>query len=157
MELNYEFVQGTRRDSKLVWIQSENNLYSKKVTRGGKVEYICYQNTLAKSGKKGEKTEKICDKAGNCEENCCHSENNSRKFDDKKMQEPDCTARVLIDSNGLCSRNFVNHTVHKNHELLFKDMVSRKAIVDNCMALKKMSISSENISSRELFTREIAT
>lgn len=44
--LTFEETAGRRRGSKLVWVFEEKNLYIFKEERGGRKEYLCYQNKI---------------------------------------------------------------------------------------------------------------
>lgn len=77
-------------------------------------------------------------------------------FKSNPKDHPDCKARVTINAGAKCSRNSLRHTEHTNHDIEFKDLETRNTIIENCISLNKMTISSANISARELFTREVA-
>lgn len=45
--------------------------------------------------------------------------------------EPTCTARVLLDENGVLSRNHIAHSTHHDHERIRLDMCTANDIKSN--------------------------
>lgn len=83
--MDYEIVKGNRLNSRLLWVPSEQNLYSFKVERCGRREYICYNDTLSAPKKKTD-----------------------------NQEHPKCTARVYL-TNGILTRNRIAHSQHNSH------------------------------------------
>lgn len=78
--------------------------------------------------------------------------NSNRKVDRKK-----CTARRFINSKGQISKSAISHTNHDNHELIYKDLITRKSIVDTCVGVQNLlGDISVKVSVGDIFTREIA-
>lgn len=69
-----------------------------------------------------------------------------------------CTSRVLVDPKTCsCVQKQVAHSIHPNHELILKDLISRNQIVDDVITLRDLC---ENLSIDvpvgDIFTRELA-
>lgn len=69
-----------------------------------------------------------------------------------------CTSRLSVDRSTLiATRKKIPHSHHENHELLYKDLLSRTNIVNDCVQLKKLCEGlSMNIRAHDVFTRELA-
>lgn len=68
-----------------------------------------------------------------------------------------CTARMTLYENGILKKNQKPHSLHENHECYFKDLGTRKNIMDKCKMAKEMFPDSTNkISSQFIFNREMA-
>lgn len=124
--LKYELVSGFRRNSQLIWIPEDKHLYVKK-----------------KVQKKSRKAFYVC--------------YNSIMFKNKicKTEYIKCLAGIAIDCDSVCARNSVKHTNHINHELLYKDFISRKNIINACITPSTLNNGIE-ISARAVFTKEIS-
>lgn len=68
-----------------------------------------------------------------------------------------CSARRLIDSNGVVTTNALPHSHHPDHESIYKDMKSRSGIIESCIqaatVLGDLHIS---VPTQQIFTRELA-
>lgn len=129
--MEYQLVDGFREKSSLLYVPEEKNLYVLKVQRDANdensKEYICYQTILFAPKKKNQN-------------------NNNNKVE--------YTARVKMQSNGLCVRN-MPHTCHNNHEDILQDMrksneMKRKAKILN----RNFPLQAHRISTREIFQSE---
>lgn len=109
--MEYEYVQGFRRTSNLVWLPIEKLLYAKHDNRNGKAEFVCYQKVLQNNKNQNNKKKR---------------KNNTENKENEEILK--CTAKVLIDSDGRCVRNKIAHTCHDNHELIYKDMISKNKV-----------------------------
>lgn len=69
-----------------------------------------------------------------------------------------CGARCTFDvKTGECWRNDVLHSVHRNHELIYHDLLSLNAMKDHCRYLaKNFPISAHKIPIKEIFLAEMA-
>lgn len=141
--MEFEVIKGLRRNSKVVWTPEEKYLYARQCERSGKTEYICYQKILydqyivKKNAEKMEKNNKKKSKKN--KKNKKKSKKNKSK-EEKKDKVLNCTARVKIDKmETVCSRNNVSHSRHHNHENIYKEMVSKNAIIDKCIEFKKVT------------------
>lgn len=127
-KLDYEFLTGQRRNGRLVYVRKYKCLYVKKKKLKSGIHYICYQTILAKNMKKN-----------------------------VKKTIPRCTSRVKIDNHGICTHLNIPHSVHDSHELLYKDMKSKNNFIDDVEAIsKRLEDLSTQVSSQDLFTRELA-
>lgn len=125
--LTYEKIRGHRVDTYLYWIPQEKCLYVKKEERAGNIECICYQTILA---------------------------NPRRNGHDEVIK---CTARRIIDSQNQVSCNGVPHSNHCNHEMIYKDLITRANISDACYGVKNLCGNIPvKVSVGDIFTREIA-
>lgn len=120
-------MRGHRMDSELLYVISEKHLYVKKDIRNARRIFICYQTIL--SARKSIMAE----------------------------HHPKCTARVSIDGNGICTKNPLPHTQHKNHEQIYFDLATSNAVKDGCIFIKeKFPEQSHKISEKAIFFRELA-
>lgn len=127
-KLTVEKIRGHRTDTFLFWIPEEKYLYAKKEERSGKIECICYQSILT----------------------------NPKKARSEQIVK--CTARRIIDSQDQVTSNGIPHSIHSNHELIYKDLISRKNIADTCIGIKNLlGDIPVKVSVGDIFTREIAT
>lgn len=70
---------------------------------------------------------------------------------------PNCKARIIIDSNGKCSKNKIAHTHHEHHEEIYKDLAILNSIKEKCRFLgENFPTSSHKITEKEVFLAEIA-
>lgn len=114
----------------------EKNLYVTQARRNGKEEYICYQKILCKTQNK-KKSKK----------------NKKRRY----SSSIPCTARIIIDGNGKCKRNKVIHSNHDNHELIYKDFVTKNNIIDRSIAIKNVLEGlPADVPIHDVFTHELA-
>lgn len=69
-----------------------------------------------------------------------------------------CTKRILYDPKTTdCTDKQIAHSLHPNHELIVKDLLSRNKILDDIVAMKDMCQDlSINVPANDIFTREIA-
>lgn len=75
----------------------------------------------------------------------------------KNPMELNCTARVKLTANKICTRNKIAHSNHDNHEIHFRDLESLNAIKKNCRLLQKMiPITAHKVPAKELFLQEMA-
>lgn len=69
---------------------------------------------------------------------------------------PKCTARVQIDSEGICKEKS-EHSIHVDHELIYKDMKTKNNFLDEIVSLnQKLKDIPVNVSNADIFTREMA-
>lgn len=124
--LKYELISGFRRNSQLIWISEDKHLYvKKKVQRRSRKAFYVCYNNILFKNKIS------------------------------KSEYQKCTAGVNIDCEDMCTRNSIKHTNHINHELLYKDFISRKNIINACTAPGTAEYGIE-LSARVIFTKEIA-
>lgn len=111
----------------LLYLEEEKHLFVRKSGDNGEQIFICYQSILAKSNKK------------------------------KEAAQPNCTARVKLTANGICTRNKIGHTNHENHEIHFHDLEILNAVKENCRTLQNIiPITAHKVSVKEVFLQEIA-
>lgn len=92
-------------------------------------DYVCYQTILRKNTKNNAKEEIRA-----------------------------CTSRVKIGKHGECKSKTIPHSIHANHELIFKDFKSKNNIIDDVVTLsKQLKNLSTQVSTLDVFTRELAT
>lgn len=72
--------------------------------------------------------------------------------------ETECTSRLKRTTNGICFRNFLTHTAHKNHEIIYKDLMSKHKIVSDSVQFDKLCEGlAMKVPVNDFFTRELAT
>lgn len=126
--LDHVFLAGQRRNGKLLYVRKLKCLYVKKQKSKKATDYICYQTILRKNMKKN-----------------------------SKNKVPACTSRVKVDNHGRCTRKRISHTMHENHEKLYKDMISKNNFLDDVVTLSnQLAGLSTEVSSQDIFTRELA-
>lgn len=68
-----------------------------------------------------------------------------------------CSARRMIDANGIITAGVVPHSIHSNHESIYKDLKSRSDVINACSAaasaLEDLHVTVPN---QQIFTRELA-
>lgn len=68
-----------------------------------------------------------------------------------------CTARVTLHSNGIISSNSIPHTIHKNHECQFNNLMAKENIMNKCVLARQLFPDSANkISNQFIYNREIS-
>lgn len=128
-KMDYRFIKGYSGGN-LLYLENEKHLFVRKDTQKGDEVYICYHSILSKN-RKNKKT--------------------------NKPVEPNCTARVKISPDKICTRNKIAHTKHENHEIHFRDLESLNEMKKNCRLLKKIiPITSHKVSAKEIFLQEMA-
>lgn len=71
--------------------------------------------------------------------------------------QPKCSARVILDKNGIVTRNRIAHSKHKNHEQIHADMKSTETIENNIITLRDdFPEVAEKISVDAIYAKEIA-
>lgn len=126
--LGYEFLTGERRDGQLLYVPLQKCLFVKKSTTKNWTDYICYQTILVKNKK-----------------------TNANKT------IPCCTSRVQINSSGICTAKTKAHEQHENHELIYRDMKSKNAYIDQVIHIgEHLDDLPIEVSNRDLFTRELS-
>lgn len=74
-----------------------------------------------------------------------------------KIDHLNCTARVKLDENKICTRNKIVHTKHESHEIHYRDLETLNAIKENCRMLQKIiPITAHKVSAKEIFLQEMA-
>lgn len=148
--MEFEYIEGLRRNAKVVWVPRERHLYVRNVKRGGNIEYICYQKVLCNQNITERK-----DKNNNDESIGKHER--KKKKNNKREIVLKCNARVIVDGNEKYTRNKIEHTFHENHEHIYKDMVSKNKIIDRCVAHKKVTEGlAVKVPTHDFFTLELA-
>lgn len=113
--------------------------------KGGNLLYLREEKHLfvRKSGENGEETF------------ICYQSVLSKSS--KNLSQPNCTARVKLNGEKICSRNKIAHTNHENHEILFRDFQTLNTVRKNCKTLQKIiPITAHKISVKEVFLQEMA-
>lgn len=59
-----------------------------------------------------------------------------RKQKNDGNTHPECKARVVLDKNGILTRNHVAHSDHNSHENIYADMKSANTIKDQIRELR---------------------
>lgn len=115
------------KGGKLLYLKDEKHLFVRKSGENGEEVFICYQTILYKGNK------------------------------NKQSEHLNCTARVKLDANKICTRNKIAHTSHENHEIHFCDLETLNAIKENCQILQKIiPITAHKVSAKEIFLQEMA-
>lgn len=111
----------------LLYLEDEKHLFVRKSGDNGEEVFICYQSILAKGNK------------------------------NKQSTQPNCTARVKLDANKICTRNKIAHTNHENHEIYYRDLKTLNAVKKNCRILREIiPITAHKVSVKEIFLQEMA-
>lgn len=176
--MEYQLINGLRRNAVVLWSPGEKNLYIKQVQRNGNTEYICYQKTLhdnyKKEVQKGNNNTTSCENKEN--EKCVGERNKkkqitlnkrinkhnsvskyNKKMNGKKHSVLKCNARAIVGADKECHRNKILHSAHGNHEHIYNDMVLKNKIIDRCLAFKDVSSGlSLKVPTNDIFTLELA-
>lgn len=128
--MEYQMIPGVREGSRLLYVPSENMLYTYKIERNDVKVYICYQQILSAKTKDPRKRLGI--------------------------DQTDCTARVRVINEHLCESMGAEHTCHTNHHSVAQDLKTRDAIKRNCRkARNEFEGDAHRIPTRHIFQREI--
>lgn len=72
-------------------------------------------------------------------------------------REIKCTSRLKRCGNGRCFRKSLPHTKHKNHWLIYEDLLSRNKIIDDCIKFSEICDGlAQKVPVNDFFTREIS-
>lgn len=77
---------------------------------------------------------------------------------DKTKNVIACSCRMSVDrSKSTCNHKTFGHTSHENHEAIYKDLISRNKIIDDCILLNNATEGlSMDVPIGDIFTREMA-
>lgn len=125
--MDYKIVKGYRENAFLLWVPSEKHLYSFKVERCGRREYICYNDTLSKPKKKK-----------------------------KGKDHPKCTARVFL-KDGILTRNRIAHSEHDTYDLSLTKANFVNSVKSTIRRVQKeFPVAADKITIDEIFFQELA-
>lgn len=127
MALNYELLTGHRAGSTLLYLPSEQNLYVKNSSTKNVQSFVCYQKIL-------------------------------RKNPNKMDQNVKCGARVTLrKKNNGCYRNKTEHSCHRSHLMIYKDLLTMNQVKSTCHILHELlGDAARQVNTRKIFNNVIS-
>lgn len=125
--MEYKVVKGFQGGD-LYYLPSDKHLYVRKSDRLGHVYLVCNDTIVSKQ----------------------------KKFANNEFEL--CSARCCVDENAnMCRKTQDIHTKHGDHEIIYKDMVSRNAMKDRCRFIaENFPMSANKIPIKEIFLMEMS-